>query len=97
MPHHLTKHLLPTAVLAFVTLGAAAASAAELPSYEVSSFPASPVQLSVLGASRAHAQEQSPAATLTRDDMPATPLQLSVLTPRHRRSADAGATGTAKN
>jgi hypothetical protein len=96
MSHHLAKHLLPATVLALI-LGAAAASAAELPSYEVSSFPASPVQLSVLGASRTQAQEQSPTATLTRDDMPATPLQLSVLTPRHRRAADAGAAGTAKN
>jgi hypothetical protein len=90
----LAKHLLPATVLALTILGAAA-SAAELPSYEVSSFPASPVQLSVLGASRA--QEQSPTATLTRDDMPATPLQLSVLTPRRHRAADAGAAGTARN
>jgi hypothetical protein len=96
MSRPLAKHLLPSTVLALAILGSAA-SAAELPSYEVSSFPVSPVQLSVLGASRAQAQEQSPAPTLTRDDMPATPLQLSVLTPRHRRAASADTAGTARN
>jgi hypothetical protein len=86
------KHLLPGALLAFATLQAA--SAGELPTYEASSVPATPVQLSVLGASRAQAQEQSPAATLTRDGMPATPVQLSVLAPHHRRSAAAETTTT---
>jgi hypothetical protein len=96
MSHHIAKHLLPATVLALI-LGAAAASAAELPSYEVSSLPATPVQLSVLGASRAHVQEQSPTATLTRDDMPATPLQLSVLTPRRHRAASTDTAGVSRN
>jgi hypothetical protein len=92
------KHLLPSTLLALTILGAAAASAAELPSYEASSFPATPVQLSVLGASRAQTQEQSPTATLTRDDMPATPLQLLVLTPRrHRAAAATDTAGTVRN
>ena len=43
------KHLLATAVLAFALLEGAAVGAAELPTYEVSSFPATPHQLSVLG------------------------------------------------
>ena len=99
MSRPLAKYLAPAAVLAFALAGAAAATAAELPTYEVSSLPATPVQLSVLGTSRARAQEQSPAATLTRDGMPATPLQLSVLA-SHRRSASAEAkttVGAARN
>jgi hypothetical protein len=51
--------------------------AAELPSYETTGFPISPVQVSVLGA--ANAREQSPVATST-----VTPVQLSVLTPRSK-------------
>jgi hypothetical protein len=50
--------------------------AAELPSYETTGFPISPVQVSVLGA--ANAREQSPVATSV------TPVQLSVLTPRSK-------------
>jgi hypothetical protein len=86
------KHLLPGALLAFATLQAAAAG--ELPTFEVSSFPATQHQLAVMGASAA--DEQSPAATLTRDGMPATPLQLSVLAPHNRRSAAAEATTTGR-
>jgi hypothetical protein len=89
MSHHLTKHLLTAAALAFAIASGTAAIAAELPSYERASLPATPVQLSVLGS--AGVQQQSPAATLTRDGMPATPLQLSVLAPRHHRSAAADA------
>lgn len=76
------KHILATTVLAFATLQGAAAVAAELPTFEVSSFPATPLQVSVMGS--AGVQEQSPAATLTRDDMPASPNQIAVLTPRHK-------------
>jgi len=93
---NVVKHILPGALLAFATLQAAAAG--ELPSYEVSSFPATQHQLTVMGASAAH--EQAPAATLTRDGMPATPLQLSVLAPHTRRSASAeptATTGAARN
>ncbi len=57
--------------------GATAAFAAELPSYETTGFPVSPVQVGVLGA--ANVREQSPVATST-----VTPLQLSVLTPRSK-------------
>jgi len=84
------KHLLPGAFVALATLQAAAAG--ELPSYERSSIPASPVQLSVLGS--AGVREQSPAAPLTRNGMPATPVQLSVLAPHNRRSAAVEATST---
>jgi hypothetical protein len=56
-------------------VGATAAFAAELPTYDTTGFPISPVQVGVLGA--ANVQEQSPVATSTL-----TPVQLSVLTPR---------------
>jgi hypothetical protein len=75
------KHLLATTVLAVTILEGAAAVAAELPTFQVSSFPATSLQLSVMGS--AGVQEQAPTPTLTRDDMPASPHQLAVLTPRH--------------
>ena len=74
------KHLLATTVLAFTIMEGAAAIAAELPTFEISSYPATPLQLSVMGS--AGVQEQAPTPTLTRDDMPASPHQLAVLTPR---------------
>ena len=91
------KHLLPGALVAFAVLHGAAAVAAELPTYDVSSFPATPLQLTVVGASSA--DEQAPVATLTRADMPATPVQLSVLSPRHHNAAAGAATtiGAARN
>ncbi|MGA2994905.1 hypothetical protein [Bradyrhizobium sp.] len=90
------KHLLSTAVLAFALLQGAAVGAAELPTYEVSSFPATPLQLSVMGS--AGVQEQTATPTLTRNAMPASPHQLEVLTPRHGtvRAANAAATGAAQ-
>jgi hypothetical protein len=77
----LPKHLLATTVLTFAVLEGAAVGAAELPTFEVSSFPATPVQVSVMGA--AGVQEQAATPTLTRNGMPASPHQLAVLTPRH--------------
>jgi hypothetical protein len=90
------KHLLSTAVLVFALLESAAVGAAELPTYEVSSFPATPHQLSVTGS--AGVQEQTAMPTLTRNAMPASPHQLDVLTPRHApvRAANAGTVGTAQ-
>jgi hypothetical protein len=89
------KRLLSTAVLAFALLEGAAVGAAELPTYEVSSFPATPHQLSVMGS--AGVQEQTATPTLTRNAMPASPHQLDVLTPRHGtvKAANAGTVGTA--
>jgi hypothetical protein len=74
------KHLLTATVLAFTVLKGAAAVAGELPTFEVSSFPATPLQLSVVGS--AGVQQQAPTPTLTRNDMPASPHQLAILTPR---------------
>jgi hypothetical protein len=57
-------------------------TAAELPTYEVVSFPITPHQLVALGP--AHAQQAPAASTLTMDGMPASPHQLAVLRPRQR-------------
>ena len=93
MRHLSAKHLISASILAFALLEGAAAGAAELPTYEVSSFPATPHQLSVMGS--AGVQEQAATPTLTRNTMPASPHQLDVLTPRHGtvRAANAAATG----
>jgi hypothetical protein len=87
------KHLLSTAILAFALLEGAAVGAAELPTFEASSFPATPHQLSVIGA--ADVQEQAVTPTLTRNGMPASPHQIEVLTPRHVsvKAANAGTVG----
>jgi hypothetical protein len=61
------------------------ASAKELPCYELSGFPMSPHQTSILGTTR-NLQEEAPSPSLTMDGMPASPNQLLVLTP-HRRPA----------
>jgi hypothetical protein len=73
------KLLLITAISA-VSLGAAVAKAAELPSYELMGFPISPHQFSILGS--ASIKEQSPSPSLTMAGMPASPHQLLVLTRR---------------
>jgi hypothetical protein len=58
-------------------------TAAELPTYEVVSFPITPHQLVALAP--AHAQQALPApSTLTVDGMPASPHQIAVLRPRQR-------------
>jgi hypothetical protein len=56
--------------------GGVAANAAELPTYEVKGFPASPAQTAILGA--AGAQERAPAAPELAG-MPASPVQIAVL------------------
>jgi hypothetical protein len=69
--------------------GGTAGFASELPTYQVTGFPISAVQASVIGTD--HVREQSPAATAA-----ASPHQLSVLTPRTRLStAHSVTTGSA--
>ena len=91
------KRLLVTTVLAVTVLEGAAAVAAELPTFEVSSFPATRLQLSVLGS--AGVQERASTPTLTRDDMPASPHQLAVLTPRRSvvTATSSATVGAARN
>ena len=77
----------------FLTVAAAGsviaggAIAAELPSYEVKSFPISPAQVQMLGA--ADVKERAPATNLTQAGMPASPVQIAVLTPRRQIVANA--------
>ncbi|WP_315796345.1 hypothetical protein [Bradyrhizobium sp. SZCCHNRI3043] len=71
------KHIIPGSLLALALLTGAAV-AGELPSYEVGALPATPHQLSVVGASAA---QQTIAAASA-----ASPHQLAVLA-QHRRSA----------
>jgi hypothetical protein len=71
---------LSIAAVAALMTGAVAATAAELPIYEVMGFPITPHQLVALGP--ANAQERAPAVTLTLAGMPASPHQIAVLTPR---------------
>ena len=66
------------AVAALMT-GGVAATAAELPTYEVMGFPITPHQLVALGPP--NAQERAPAVTA---GMPASPHQIAVLMPRQR-------------
>ncbi|OAF05861.1 hypothetical protein AYJ54_01090 [Bradyrhizobium centrolobii] len=65
--------------------GAATSFAAELPTYEASGLPISPVQIGVLGA--AHVQQSQVTTTAP------SPHQRSVLTPRTQRTATAAAPG----
>ena len=65
-----------------VMLSGAAAAAAELPSYEITGFPLTQHQLTVLNSKPGLIQEQPPAADLTIASMPASPAQIAVLTPR---------------
>jgi hypothetical protein len=97
MQRPLVKRLAVTTICAFAVLESAAAGAGELPAFEVSSFPATPLQVAVVGG--AGAREQTAAPTLTRNNMPASPHQLSVLTPRHTVASVTGApaAGTAHN
>jgi hypothetical protein len=89
------KHLLPGTVLALALLAGAAATAGELPTFEVQSLPATQHQLSVMGSSGV--QEQAPTPVLTRNDMPASPHQLAVLAPHHRNAAVTGSTTVASS
>jgi hypothetical protein len=65
--------------------GSAIAMAGERPSFEVKSFPISPVQVQLLGA--VGVREQSSAPTLTVVGMLASPAQIAVLAPRSQRVA----------
>ena len=68
--------------------GATSAFAAELPTYEANGFPASPLQVRVLGAG--HVEQQAAAPTTV-----ASAHQVKVLSPRKVKTADV-TTGTAR-
>ena len=71
----------------FEVLRAAGASGGELPQYEVSGFPISPHQMSVLASSGI--EEQAPTPALTLDGMPASPHQIVVIGLRTKQHARA--------
>lgn len=73
------KLLSITTAAALMVCGSAAI-AAELPTYEVTGFPITSLQVAVMGGSGV--EEQSPIPTLTFAGMPASPHQVTVLTPR---------------
>ena len=83
----LATTVLASTVLAFAVLESATAGAAELPTFGVSSCPATPLQVSVMGS--AGVQEQAATPVLTHNGMPASPHQLTLLTPRHRKVSEA--------
>jgi hypothetical protein len=65
------------------------ASAQEFPAYELSGFPISPHEISIMGAT-VNLKEQSPGTSLTMAGMPASPVQVLVLTPRQRVREERG-------
>ncbi|KRQ95611.1 hypothetical protein CQ12_03210 [Bradyrhizobium jicamae] len=80
------KIALAAAAAVFTMTAANAAVAAELPTYQKAGFPASVMQLQVLGAE--NVQEASPDASV------ATPVQVSVLTPRSKITTAQGRPAT---
>jgi hypothetical protein len=66
--------------LAALALGAAGASAGELPQYEVTGFPISPLQMSVLGSGSIQEESSTPEVTLL--GMPFSPHQIAVISAR---------------
>ena len=75
--------LLSITARAAVVLYTSGAAAAQLPTFELTGFPISPHQVSLVGS--AYVQERSPTPPiLTLGGMPGTPHQIVVLSPRHR-------------
>jgi hypothetical protein len=76
-------HRVSLALTAVFLSSAAAATAAELPTFETIGFPLTQHQLTVLNSGIV--QERSPAPSLTLASMPASPVQIGVLTPRPKQ------------
>jgi len=66
-----------------LVLGIPGASAGELPQFELTGFPITPLQFSVVGP--AGIQERSPTSALTVAGMPASPHQIAVISPRTKQ------------
>lgn len=79
----MNKTALSIAAALLAIAGSTAAFAAELPTYETSGFPVSPLQVRVLGA--AHVEQQSAAPTT-----PVSVHQVNVLSPRKVKTATIG-------
>ena len=79
---------LSIAASAVLIMGTITATAAELPTYEVAGFPASPNQIAVLGA--AGAQQRAPELA----DMSASPVQIAVLKRHDQKTTRSSAPST---
>ena len=76
-------HRVSLALTAVLLSSAAAATAAELPTFEIIGFPLTQHQLTVLNTGIV--QERPPAPGLTLASMPASPVQIGVVTPRSKQ------------
>ena len=83
------KILLAVTATATLALSIADAAAGELPTYELTGFPITPHQFSVVGS--ANVKEQSPSPSLTMAGLPASPHQVAVLTPRSKTTEEVAA------
>ena len=79
---------LSIAASAILVIGGVAATAAEIPTYEVAGFPASPNQIAVLGA--AGARERAPELAA----MSASPAQIAVLKRHDQKTTDGSGRST---
>lgn len=84
------KISLSIAAAAISMAGSTIAFAAELPTYEVTGFPVSPVQARLMGAG--NVEEKAPASNVA-----ISPHQLSVLTPRPKLTTAAAASTRTEN
>lgn len=84
----MNKKTLSIAAVVLTIAGGTAAVAAELPTYEASGFPVSPLQVRVLGAAHVEQQVEAPATV-------ASVHQAKVLSPRKVKTADV-TTGAAR-
>ncbi len=84
----MNKKTLSIAAVVITLAGGTAAVAGELPTYAVSGFPVSPLQVRVLGAAHVEQQVAAPAAV-------ASAHQAKVLGPRNVKTADV-TTGAAR-
>ena len=78
MVHHVSL-----ALTAILLSSVAAATAAELPTFEIIGFPLTQHQLTVLNAGMV--QERAATPSLTVASMPASPVQIGVLTSRSKQ------------
>ena len=85
---------LSIAASSMLIAGTLAAPAAELPTYEVTGFPMTPLQESALGA--AGVREQAPTTAPELAGLPATSLQMAVLSHRGGRATVGSASAQAR-
>jgi hypothetical protein len=83
----------PIAATAIIVLSGQAV-AADVPQYEVSGFPITPHQASVVGSARV---QESLTPTITLNGMPASPHQIAVLTPHRRMTGHLAKRPTERN